>query len=402
MHAGARLLDAFRTFRYPAGPSQPDLKREPALTSMRTVLAICALALPIPAAVAGCGGGDDKGEDPQQVLDETFNNDTKVSSGVIDITANVSAGDQGSFDFELKGPFQGDANDPTALPQLDWTATASGQGAGQSIDFSGQLVVTDDNAYIVYNGTTYEVGTDTFNQFKSQFEKAAGQAGASQSSTQSFSDNCKAAVAQAGGDTSACDIDFASWLTNLSNDGTSDIEGTSTTHISGDANISQIVSDLLDIAKATGGAGAASQIPQAQLDQVEQAISDAHIDVYSGEDDHVIRKLDLSLSADPSAIGGVAAAAVGSVDVDFAVTLSGVNEDQSVSAPAGPTQPLSDLFQGLGGAGLPFGSLGSGSGSGSGLGGSSSSGGSASSQKYLDCISKATSTADQQKCLALL
>jgi hypothetical protein len=363
---------------------------------MRTVLAICALALPIPAAVAGCGGGDDNGEDPQQVLDETFNNDTKVSSGDIDITASVSAGDQGSFDFKLEGPFQGDASDPNQLPQLDWTATASGQGAGQSVDFSGELVVTEDNAYIVYNGTTYEVGTATFNQFKSQFEKATAQSGGS-SSSQGFKENCEAAVEQAGGDTSACDIDFASWLTNLSNDGTTDIDGTSTIHISGDANVSQIVDDLLNIAKATGGAGAASQISQAQLDQVEQAISDAHIDVYSGEDDHVVRKLDFSLSVDPSALGGVAAAAVSSVDVDFAVTLSGVNEEQTVSAPSGPTKPLSDLFQGLGG-GLPFGgSLGAGS----SLGGSSS-GGSASSQKYLDCISKATSTADQQKCLALL
>jgi hypothetical protein len=362
---------------------------------MRTVLAIFALALPIPAAVAGCGGSGDSGEDPQTVLDQTFNNDTKVSSGVVDITANVSAGDQGSFDFELKGPFQGDPNDPNALPQLDWTATASGQGAGQTIDFSGQLVVTQDNAYIVYNGQTYEVGTDTFNQFKDAFSKQTAQSGGSSTSGQTFTQNCEAAVQQAGGDPSACDISFSDWLTNLSNDGSADVDGTSTTHISGDANVSQIVSDLIEIAKQTGGT-AASSIDTSQLDQVEQAISGAHIDVYSGQDDHLLRKLDFTLSIDPSAIAGATPVPISSVDVEFAVTLSGVNEDQTVSAPSGPTKPLSDLLGGLG----AFGGLGSSLPGGSGLGGSS--GGSSSSQKYLDCVSKATSSADQQKCLSLL
>jgi hypothetical protein len=49
------------------------------LIRLRTLFAVCALALLVPAAIAGCGGDDDSSDvDPQTVLDETFNNDTKV------------------------------------------------------------------------------------------------------------------------------------------------------------------------------------------------------------------------------------------------------------------------------------------------------------------------------------
>ena len=56
--------------------------------------------------------------------------------------------------------------------------SATGEGAGQSIDFSGGLVVTEDNAYVEYNGKAYEVGTEQFAQLREQFEAQAGAAGA--------------------------------------------------------------------------------------------------------------------------------------------------------------------------------------------------------------------------------
>ena len=371
------------------------------MISMRTLIAACALALPIPAAVAGCGGDSgSSGEDPQQVLQETFNNDTKVSSGNVDVTANVSAGDTGSFDFELQGPFQANPDDPNALPQLDWTATAKGGAAGQSIDFSGQLVITSDNAYVAYNGSTYEVGSDMFNQFKDSLSQLQKKAGTSGTSSQSFSESCQAAVEQSGGDTSVCDIDFTSWLTNLSNDGTQDVEGTSTIKISGDANVKTILTDFIKIAQQTGGAANLQGFDPSQLDLVEGAIKDAHIDVYSGEDDHVLRKLDFTMSIDPSAIPSPTPVPVDSIDVNFGVTLSGVNEDQSISAPSGPTKPISDLLGGLGAlggvgglGGLPGGSIG---------GGSSTGGSPSANQKYLDCIAKASSADEVNKCTALL
>jgi hypothetical protein len=369
---------------------------------MRTLLAACALALPIPAAVAGCGSDSgSSSEDPQQVLDDTFNNDAKVSSGNLDLTANVSAGDAGSFDLELQGPFQTDPDNPGMLPQLDWTASAKGGAAGQNVDFSGQLVITSDNAYVVYNGNTYEVGADMFKQFQDSAAQLQKQAGGSSTSGQSFSDSCKAAVDQAGGDSSVCDVDFTSWLTNLSNEGTEDVEGTSTVKVSGDADVQAILTDFINIAKQTGGAADLQGFDPSQLGIVEDAIKDAHIDVYSGEDDNILRKLDFSMSIDPSAIPSPTPVPVDNIDVNFGVTLSGVNEDQTIEAPSGEAKPISDLLGSLGALG-GIGGLGSIPGAGSSGSGSGGGGIESANQKYLDCVAKATSPDEINKCTALL
>jgi hypothetical protein len=376
---------------------------------MRTLLAICAVALPIPAAIAGCGGDDDSGSsdaDPQEVLDATFNNDQRISSGNLDLSASVSAeGDQGgSFEASLSGPFQGDPDDPTALPQLDLTASLSGEGGGQNLDFEGGVVVTDDNAFVEYSGQTYEVGTDTFTQAKDQLESQAGKTDESVGFSEAFKQSCEQAVKQQGGDASSCDFDVASWLTDLSNDGTEDVEGAETNHISGSADVEQILNDIGGIAASFPGA-ASSGFDVTQLGQFASAVDEATIDVYSGVEDSLLHKLDLNLSIDPSAIPTGAAVPVDSIDVSFSLTIGGVNEPQTIEAPTG-AKPIDELLSqfglgdlgdlgaglgGLGGSSLPITPGGNGS-SGNAAGG-------AAAQDYLDCIAQAKTADEQTACL---
>ena len=86
------------------------------------------MALTVPLAIAGCGddGGSGDDRDPQEVVEATLNNDETVTSGVLDLSIDATAGDQGSFNASLSGPFQGVEDDPTAMPQLDLTATVRG------------------------------------------------------------------------------------------------------------------------------------------------------------------------------------------------------------------------------------------------------------------------------------
>ena len=304
------------------------------MSRIRTILVVCALALPIPAAIAGCGGDSSSSsdEDPQTVLDETFNNDTKVTSGDVQLNASVSAeGDQGGqLDVSLSGPFQGDPDNEAAIPQLDWTASLTGEGAGQSIDFSGGLVVTDDNAYVEYKDQAYEVGTKAFASLRDQLE---AQAGSQSQSTGGFAEQCETALQQAGAtDTSGCDIDLESWLTNLSNEGTEDVGGAETVHISGDADVNTILTDVGNLASAVPGATAQGFDPS-QLSTVSDAVTDASIDVYSGVDDHILRKLDANLAIDPSAIAGGELLPVSNIQISFSVEIAGVNEEQTIDAP---------------------------------------------------------------------
>ncbi len=123
------------------------------------------------------------------------------------------------------------------------------------------------------------------------------------------------------------------------------MDGQDTIHIHGDANVDQIVSDLQKIAQQTPG-GPSQTLTPAQLDQVKSAIKDASVDVYSGTDDHLLRKLSLSLSIAPPAGSGVS-----SVKVDFSVTISDVNQPQTITAPSG-AKPISGLLSQFGVSGL--------------------------------------------------
>jgi hypothetical protein len=324
------------------------------LTRTRSLFAALMVAVCVPALIAGCGDDDggSSDQDPQEVIEATFNNDEQVTSGVLDVTLEASAGDQGTFSATISGPFQGVEDDPTAVPQLDLDASVSGEGAGQSISFEGGLVVTEDNAYVEYNGEAYEVGAEAFNQLKEQAQQQAGED--SGDSATSFRESCEQAIEAQGGDPSACDFDISAWFTDLSNDGTEDVGGTSATHISGNVDVSQMLTDFIGLAQSVPGA--AAQIDEGQLDQVNEAVTEASFDVYSGEEDDLLRKLDADVALDPSAIGGGVPVPIDSVDLSFSVELSDVNQGQTIGAPA-DAKPIDELAQQLEGLGA-FGGLG--------------------------------------------
>jgi hypothetical protein len=349
------------------------------LTRIRTLVVVLAIALAVPAAVAGCGGGSSSNdEDPQQVLDQTFNNPTKVTSGTLDIGIDGSVeGDQsGDFNVSVSGPFQAEENDPTAFPQFDLTANVSGSAGGPSISFDGSLIATKDNAYVEYQDQAYEVGTDLFTRFTQSYAQAAQQSQAQED--QNFFE-------QFG-------IDPSTWLTNVSNEGTTDVEGTDTIHIHGDADMGKILSDLQKASQQTGGA--TQQVTPQQLDQVKSAVKQASIDVYSGTDDHLLRKLALALQITPPAGTG---GGVSSVNVNFSIAFSDVNQPQTITAPSN-AKPLADLLNQLGIPGLP--GVGAGTGGFSIPGGGASSGGSSAAAQA--CLRQAQSQSEIQQCLQQL
>ena len=374
------------------------------LTRIRTLLAICAVALPIPAAIAGCGDDDDSSSsdaDPQQVLDATFDNENRISSANVDLDLSLSAeGDEGgSFEASLTGPFQGDPDDPNTLPQLDWTLTATGEGGGQDIDFEAGAVLTDDNAYVEYGGTAYEVGSEEFQAAKKELE-AGAPADEDLGFSEAFQQGCEQSVRQQGGDPSSCDFDVSAWLTNQTTEGTEDVEGTETTHVSGDLDVEQVLTDF---------GGIAAGLPQAQqapfdfnnLGQLATAVEDASFDVYSSVDDNTLRKLEFNLAIDPSAIAAGSEVRVDSINVGFSLTLSEVNEEQTIEAPS-DAQPIEDLTGqlDLGGLGLQVPGLEGGVPDAGGGGGGGA--GSDAAQAYLDCISQARTAEQQAACASEL
>ena len=278
------------------------------------------------------------------------------------------------------------------MPQLDWTASLSGEGVGQSVDFSGGLVVTGDNAYIEYNDQAYEVGTKQFADLQDQMAQQQSQTSDAQCT---FQEQCTTAIEQAGGDAAACDIDFESWLTNVTNDGTEDVGGTSTIHVSGDVDVQKMLSDIGNLASTIPGASSQGFDPS-QLSVVSGAVTDASFDVYSGEDDHVLRKIDANLTIDPSQIAPEGAVPVSNIQVSFSVEIDGLNEQQTIEAPT-DAKPLDQLLSDVGIDPSTLGGLGA-----TGLGGTSSGSGSAGGSSFEQCIQQATTPDEINACASQL
>lgn len=359
--------------------------------------------------VAGCGGGD---EDPEDVLAETFASDTQVNSGTLDLSISGSAegATGGSLDASLSGPFQAEEGQ---FPQFALTASVSGEGVGQSISFDGGVTSTGDALFVNYNGTDYEVPANVFKQVQENYEASSAQ---TDTSTGTFQEQCQRAAEQGQFDPSICDIDPLSLFTNLENAGDADVEGTETTHVSGDINIAEI-GDLA--AEAIAASPQGQLLPPGSLDavtgQLEEAVDEASFDVYSGKEDHILRQLDLNVAvAPPEDTAGLVP--IDSISFDVSVALGAVNEPQTIEAPA-DAQPFDGLLDELGASGLPLGDLGGLGGGGlpgggdiydfdgpggvtpGGSGGAGGGAGGATSGAYLDCIDSATTPEEIAGCV---
>lgn len=338
----------------------------------RRPLAVLLLLTLLAFVVAGCGGDDaaSADSDPQELLSETFDSEGAVDSGVLDISVTAVAEGEGGGNLtgSLSGPFQSTAED--APPLIDMTAALKVDGGGDNIDFSGGLTITEDGAYVTSDGTAYQVDDPTFELFKQAFSQSAG---AAESSGQEGG----AIFGQLG-------IDPSTWITDLSNEGTEEVGGAETVHLSGTADIAKLLEDSQAISQATGQA---TGVDAGQLDQLAGAVETSQVDIYTGVDDRILRRLDLNLVlSDPSEEGPL--------ELELSIGISGVNEEQTIEAPADP-QPIEELVPGgLGaiaaGGALPEAGIDGGTGGSGGSGGGSGSGADA-GQEYLDCVAEAGS-----------
>ncbi|MGC1851040.1 MAG: hypothetical protein WA687_01225 [Solirubrobacterales bacterium] len=304
------------------------------LYALAAALALVAMS----AALVACGGGSDKSdESPQTVLDEATLQG--IESSDVDLTLDLAARgpEGGNLAVSLTGPFQGEG--AGALPQLDMEATAKGSIGGDKVDFEGGVVLLPNSAYVNYEGVEYEVDPTTFSFVESALKQAQREGGAETGS---------AGVA-------ACQEEFGKlkvgdFLDNGANEGDADVGGEGTTKISGDLDVPGAIDAGLEVVESQAcraQLAAAGPLPsQAEIDEakdeVKSSVKDAHVDVYVGDDD-IVRRIAARVKIEPSNGGS----GPKSIEIDFDLTLTGVNEEQEISAPSNG-KPLSGLFIKLG------------------------------------------------------
>jgi hypothetical protein len=343
------------------------------------LLALVALSA---AFVAACGGDDSdqasSSTDVNELLTQTFSGEKKVDSGKLDMSLRLDqtsgSGDNGAVTVRLSGPFV--AGDKKELPQFQLAFAFD--GGSQSVDAGATS--TGDKAYVAFQGTDYVVSDQIFRQFKAGYQEAAKKSGNS-GNNQSFA---------------TLGIDPRKWITNPHNAGEAKVGDADTIKITGGIDVNKLLDDINTALAKVGqlGLSGSGQVPDqltaAQKNKVVAAVKDPRVEIYTGKDDQILRRLVVNMGVDDAA-----SKTAGKVALDLSIT--GVNDDQEISAPSG-AKPFSQLLTTLGGlSALSGGSSSS----------SSSSGSSSSSQKdlqqYSDCVTKAGSdVAKARKCADLL
>jgi hypothetical protein len=355
------------------------------LTRIRALIAL-GFALISALLIAACGGGGNS-EDPQQVLHETFSNPTPIHSGTFDLDVRIETSggsNPGKLEAKLGGKFQ--SRGPGQFPLFDFDVSLHGEGGTQSFTGSGGLTSTENQAFVKFQGTEYAVPQSVYQEFMTKFAQLQ-----SQSKSQS---------SQGAGLLQSLGIDVSKWVTDLNNEGTEDVEGTTTIHISGKANVSQLVDDLKKIAQRAGSA--ADNVNPAEFDVLKNTIQSGDIDINSGENDKLLRRLqlDFDLKPPPGTPG-----APDSLTFFLQLNLADVNKPETIQAPAN-AQPLQNLLDRYG---INLGNLGNalrgGVGSSGALpesGGSTTAPSTSAIQRYQQCLQQASGQQALQQCAAQL
>jgi hypothetical protein len=354
------------------------------------IFALFAALIALTATLAACGGGGGS-DDPKQVVSEATLQG--IESGNLDLSVGIKSQGQKSSDVDISvsGPFQSEEG---KQPELALLAKASGTAGGEDIDREGGLTLLGDRAFVNYEGTEYAVDPTTYGFVKSMIQsRTGGQGEAGESAA------CQDAVGK---------LEVDDFVDNLRSAGDADVGGTSTTKVSGDLNLGGAVEALSDIVedpacredlKAAGSLPSVARLNQAKS-ELQQSVKAAHVDLYVG-DDHIVRRISIEATIEPSA----PSKATRKADLDIDLQLTGVNEDQEIPIPSS-AKPLSSLFVKLGINPLELlGALRSPGGLAGSLGPLLEKiggvGGNAASDQHSECLRNATGVVELQRCMGL-
>lgn len=350
---------------------------------------LCLVLIASLAGVSACGGDDD--EDVTALLAQTFGGEGKdVDSGRLDANLRIDtkglANVNGPITLRLAGPFA--STEEGKLPRFDFTFAFN--AGGQAIEAGA--VSTGDKGFLRFQGQAYDVGEELFKQFRDGYAQQA---------------KCAEKRGDKGGGVSfqALGIDPRRWLRDPRREGEEEVGGAETIHIASGIDVGKFLEDINRVLGRTdlrqtqdpcAEQGEEGRQPQAQQPtrrlseadrkQIAEAVKDARVDVWTGKDDKILRRVNVTMSFDVPEERRRRARGLQSGDVRFDLTIGGLNEEQTIKAPEG-AQSLESLLGRFGGQ-VP------GLGGGTGGGAQAPEGGAAAPQgeqssEYLTCVQKA-------------
>jgi hypothetical protein len=232
---------------------------------------------------------------PKQQLEAAFTNDDLKSARFEGELSFSSLGQENVL--ETAGAFED--RGAREMPVVDIQVNVDAESA--NLDLDGGFGTTGDKAWFTRGESAYAVPQDAWDKIVEARESGAG----------------------ADQDSLELNLEPSGWLRKVSSENGGEIDGVETTHLSADVDAAAAIAQIAQAMSDAGQLGA-SPLPDA-AERLGGLLSDAELEVWVGKDE-IIRRLTFELSGKGDANRPV--------DMDLRFELSGVNEPQSVSAPA--------------------------------------------------------------------
>jgi hypothetical protein len=261
---------------------------------------LCLLAV-VPA-FAGCsllGGGEGEAD---EALGETADSLAEIRSGTLELRLIVAPREGDEFGLELDGPFEL-PEEEGALPELDLDYT---QIAGERRGTVG-LVSTGDAAFAVVDGQAYELDDGETAELRTASRSLGGLAR----------------------------LPIDDWIDEPELADGGEVGGAETDLIRGDLDLVAAANGLIDLARGFGPP--LPGLAGANADRVRDAARETSVQVWTGADDRLLRRLllEAELGDVPGPLGLVLGDVVGAT-ITFELGVTDPNRPVSVEAPRDP------------------------------------------------------------------
>jgi hypothetical protein len=258
-------------------------------------------------ALSGCGAKE------AAVVKGAF--EQPIKSANIELTMSVKSSQQ-TVNMSLAGPYQSNGKDE--IPSADLALKLEGV-APKTIE--GRLISTGKNAFVEYEGETYEVGADKIAELKKQ--------GANGTPTQLT----PADITKLMGT-------MQDWFPESDAQENVDLDGEPVTRVTGKLDLSKALTDLKELAAKPGLSGVEElkQLSSGDIKRIERMVSDPKFTIDVGKNDGKLRRIEASIKVDDKSDSGT---------VDFSLRFKDVDKPVTIDAPSSG-KPIEELGQKLG------------------------------------------------------
>jgi hypothetical protein len=291
---------------------------------------VIAASLGAVALLGGFGGCSASSSSPQVLLKETFDSRTAIESGHIDLSLTLSGSGSSALktpvSVTLAGPFQ--SVDPHKLPRFDLQAGLT--VAAHTLRIGA--VSTTDHFFIQLDGTSFLAPESTVTALRAAYAHAGAKPASDTSPT-----------------FSALGIDPGRWLSDPVDAGTVEIAGVETVHLVATLDVARFLADASRLSSDSnalelgGRNGSATGLlsPETIL-ALAHAVRSARVDVYTGKQDHLLRRMVLTAVLGSSGAGRATLEGLRTATLHLYLQFSDLNRPQSIAAPSS-ARPLSEL-----------------------------------------------------------